>query len=61
VPAWILLSLSPDWRWLLDRSDSPWYPTVRLFRQTRFGDWNGVFERVREVLIGQVSHQPKAV
>jgi hypothetical protein len=38
-PAWILLEHVPDWRWLLDRSDSPWYPTARLFRQARIGDW----------------------
>ena len=47
---WILLSYVPDWRWLLDREDSPWYPSVRLFRQQLIGDWNGVLERVREEL-----------
>jgi hypothetical protein len=36
----------PDWRWLLDREDSPWYPTARLFRQTELGDWSGVIEKV---------------
>jgi ADP-heptose:LPS heptosyltransferase len=45
-PVWLALSLAPEWRWLLEREDSPWYPSMRLFRQTRFGDWNGVFERV---------------
>jgi len=39
-PVWVLLSLLPDWRWLLDRDDSPWYPTMRLFRQKHAGDWN---------------------
>lgn len=39
-PTWILLPLAPDWRWLLDRSDSIWYPSVRLFRQTELGNWN---------------------
>jgi tetratricopeptide (TPR) repeat protein len=48
---WILLPFVPDWRWLLNRDDSPWYPTARLFRQDRFGDWNGVFERVRASLM----------
>ncbi len=43
---WVALPLSPDWRWLLDRDDSPWYPTMRLFRQTRAGDWPAVFERI---------------
>jgi hypothetical protein len=38
-PVWVLLSSMPDWRWLLDRNDSPWYPTARLFRQANAGDW----------------------
>jgi tetratricopeptide (TPR) repeat protein len=41
-PVWIALKHVPDWRWLLDRADSPWYPTARLFRQTRSDDWSGV-------------------
>ena len=45
-PVWILLATSPDWRWLLNRDDSPWYPTVRLFRQTKARRWGDVFERV---------------
>jgi tetratricopeptide (TPR) repeat protein len=45
-PVWILLPHTADWRWLLDREDSPWYPTARLFRQPGFGDWNGVIRRV---------------
>ena len=49
-PVWILVPYSPDWRWLLDREDSPWYPTARLFRQSRRGDWAGVVERVAEEL-----------
>ncbi len=39
-PVWLLLSRVPAWRWMLDRSDSPWYPTMRLFRQPAMGDWN---------------------
>ena len=46
VPVWVALTMAPDWRWLLNREDSPWYPTMRLFRQRRFGDWNDVFERM---------------
>ena len=42
-PAWVALNFVPDWRWLLDRTDSPWYPTLRLFRQTERGNWQGVF------------------
>ncbi len=43
---WILLPFSPDWRWMLDRDDSPWYPSARLFRQPRIGDWQAVIDRV---------------
>ena len=49
-PVWVALRLVPDWRWLLDRSDSPWYPTMRLFRQTRDGDWGSVFAAIAEAL-----------
>jgi len=44
-PVWVLLSYVPDWRWLLDRDDSPWYPTARLFRQPKPGDWATVLEQ----------------
>ena len=50
VPLWVVLPLSPDWRWLLGREDSPWYPTARLFRQTRVGDWAAVAGRVADAL-----------
>jgi len=46
VPVWVVLPIAPDWRWFLDRSDSPWYPTMRLFRQRRPGDWADVFQQV---------------
>ena len=45
-PVWVMLPFSPDWRWLLDRDDSPWYPTARLFRQPRIGDWDAVVTRM---------------
>jgi len=45
-PTWVLLPLAPDWRWMLDRADSPWYPTMRLFRQKAAGDWKGVIEEI---------------
>ncbi|MDR4499738.1 MAG: tetratricopeptide repeat protein [Candidatus Scalindua sp.] len=51
---WALLPFAPDWRWLLEREDSPWYPSMRLFRQTYPGDWEGVMQRVRQVLIEEV-------
>ena len=50
-PVWILLPFSPDWRWLLNRDDSPWYPTARLFRQPRIADWEAVIERVKQELL----------
>ena len=50
VPTWLALNFSPDWRWLLDREDSPWYPTMRLFRQSRLGDWSSVFQRMADLL-----------
>ena len=49
-PIWTLLPFAPDWRWLLERDDSPWYPTMRLFRQSHQGDWDGVFDRVGRAL-----------
>ena len=48
VPAWILLSFSPDWRWMLDGTRSPWYPTARLYRQPTLGDWDSVLAAVCE-------------
>jgi hypothetical protein len=49
-PIWVMLPFVPDWRWMLGREDSPWYPTMRLFRQTHPGDWSGVIQRVAEAL-----------
>jgi tetratricopeptide (TPR) repeat protein len=49
-PLWILNRFDSCWRWLLDRDDSPWYPSARLYRQDRAGDWSGVLERVRRDL-----------
>lgn len=46
-PVWGLIPYSADWRWLMNREDSPWYPTMRLFRQTILGDWESVIARVR--------------
>ena len=50
IPVWVLLPFAPDWRWLLDREDCPWYPAMRLFRQPEPGDWQSVVERVRNSL-----------
>ena len=49
-PVWVLLSSAPDWRWQLEREDSPWYPTMRLFRQPFPGDWTNVLAAVRNAL-----------
>jgi hypothetical protein len=49
-PVWMLLAAAPDWRWLLDRADSPWYPTMRLFRQPTPGEWTSVIQQVRRAL-----------
>ena len=50
VPVWVLLPFAPDWRWLLDREDCPWYRAMRLFRQPRPGDWEAVVEKVESSL-----------
>jgi tetratricopeptide (TPR) repeat protein len=54
VPVWVALPFVPDWRWLLAREDSPWYPSMRLFRQSARSDWVSVFERLTEALREQV-------
>ena len=49
-PVWTLLPFIPDWRWMLNRSDSPWYPSMTLFRQRKRGDWHSVFQEIRLTL-----------
>jgi len=49
-PVWMLLPFAPDWRWLLNRSDSPWYPSMRLFRQQTQGDWEAVIAEILTAL-----------
>jgi len=56
---WLLLPFLPDWRWMLNRSDTLWYPSMYLFRQKKLGDWNGVFEEVKRELEKQVQEQVK--
>lgn len=68
-PTWLLLPYAPDWRWMLDRNDTPWYPGMHLFRQPRPGDWGSVFTAVGQALDallrnkppGQSSVKPEAV
>ena len=50
IPVWVILPYVPDWRWMLKRTDSPWYPTMRLFRQELPGDWGGAIQQVTEAL-----------
>jgi len=52
VPIWTLVDFASEWRWLRGRDDSPWYPTMRLFRQPRTGDWHSVVEAVKAALLG---------
>jgi tetratricopeptide (TPR) repeat protein len=55
VPVWVAISRAPDWRWLLEREDTPWYPTMRLFRQDKAGDWDDVMRRVADALRQRLS------
>jgi ADP-heptose:LPS heptosyltransferase len=54
VPVWVAIPFAPGSLWLLDRSDSPWYPTMRLFRQKKLGDWADVFEDIKAELCAQL-------
>jgi hypothetical protein len=54
VPVWVLLPFAADWRWLKKRSDSPWYPTMRLFRQPQINDWKAVIQQVQQTLSDQL-------
>ncbi|RQS65150.1 tetratricopeptide repeat protein [Burkholderia sp. Bp8963] len=60
-PLWIMLPYLPDWRWLLDRDDSPWYPSARLFRQSRAGEWSDVFDRIGAALRSVANSSPAAL
>jgi len=58
-PVWVMLPFSPDWRWLLQREDNPWYPTVRLYRQQAPADWEGVVARVAADLAALASERAR--
>jgi Flp pilus assembly protein TadD len=60
VPVWVALPLAADWRWLQDREDTPWYPTMRLFRQLKPDDWDGVFRRLTTALAERLAASPGA-
>ena len=53
VPAWVALKHVPDWRWFLGRTDSPWYPSLKLFRQATTNDWPSVFRAMESELISR--------
>jgi ADP-heptose:LPS heptosyltransferase len=55
APVWVALSYAPDWRWMRDRADSPWYPTMRLFRQKSYGAWDDVFADIATELAARVA------
>ena len=61
MPVWVPLPYASEWPWLMHREDSPWYPTMRLFRQAEFGNWAGVFERIRTALEEKLAAGPRAV
>ncbi|HEY8751512.1 MAG TPA: glycosyltransferase family 9 protein, partial [Tepidisphaeraceae bacterium] len=58
VPVWVAMPLAPDWRWLLDREDTPWYPTMKLFRQQKLGDWPQVISRIADALRERIGTPP---
>jgi Flp pilus assembly protein TadD len=60
VPVWVALHVGADWRFLMKREDSPWYPTMRLFRQKQWGDWDEVFQRIARELRGLVAQTTPA-
>jgi tetratricopeptide (TPR) repeat protein len=60
MPVWLPLSKVPDWRWFLEREDTPWYPNHRLFRQERRGEWRPVFERIAQAVQQLRSSEPEA-
>jgi len=59
IPTLLLLSFQPDWRWMLDRNDTPWYPTVQIYRQSKHGDWESVIHRlVRDLTAEEPQEDP---
>jgi tetratricopeptide (TPR) repeat protein len=59
IPVWVALPFAPDWRWMTERSDSPWYPTMRLYRQDRPGHWAGAFKRIYDDLVARAREWTK--
>lgn len=61
IPVWVLLSCVPDWRWMVNRSDSPWYPTARLFRQPRPGDWAAAVSLLKDQIVKVLAEGNRAI
>ena len=59
-PTWTLIPTAPDWRWMLNRSDSPWYPNMKLYRQSQFGNWENVIKEIGRELEIIISKQQVA-
>jgi hypothetical protein len=59
APVWLAQMFSSDWRWLLEREDSPWYPSLRLFRQKSLGDWDDVFQRMARAVRERLEATPR--
>jgi hypothetical protein len=60
APVWVALPYAADWRWLMGREDSPWYPTMRLFRQSAWDDWKSAFDRIATALAQRLNTGPNA-
>ena len=56
TPTWLMLPFAPDWRWLMDRTDSPWYPSFKLYRQNGISDWKSVLDRISKDLNSHFGH-----
>lgn len=61
VPAWVMLQYAADWRWMTERNDSPWYPSLRLFRQPSPGDWTSVLREIEAKLQDWLGSQPEGI
>ena len=56
-PVWVALKFIPDWRWMLKITQSPWYPTMTLYRQENLNNWDSVFSSIKKDLISMISHK----
>ena len=54
-PSWVLIPTAPDWRWMLNRTDSPWYSSLKLYRQSSYGNWDSVIEQISQSMLKELS------